>query len=231
MTIVDPRPATTVLPDPSRRRRAAHAVRPAERTRHTDPSLPTPPSDEEKYAYLQPQWRTLVAVQTAVSVITSTVLTVFFLQHPVLTPFVLVTTLNLVYVLVSFATGMRRRRVGLADHVLRVASWRPVRYPSVDVFLPSAGEPLDVLENTFRHVAALSWPGRLTVLVLDDSARPEVGLLAMQNVFEYRTRPDRGRLKKAGNLLFGYERSSGELIAIFDADFCPRPDFLHELVP
>jgi hypothetical protein len=31
-------------------------------------------------------------------------------------------------------------------------------------------------------------------------------------------------MKKAGNLRHGHERSDGEFIAIFDADFCPRRD-------
>jgi cellulose synthase (UDP-forming) len=38
-------------------------------------------------------------------------------------------------------------------------------------------------------------------------------------------------MKKAGNLKYGFEHSDGDLIVIFDADFCPRPDFLDELVP
>ena len=49
--------------------------------------------------------------------------------------------------------------------------------------------------------------------------------------FVYRVRPDRGRLKKAGNLRYGYGISDGDLIAIFDADFVPRRDYLRELVP
>jgi cellulose synthase (UDP-forming) len=81
------------------------------------------------------------------------------------------------------------------------------------------------------HVATLKWGGPVTVLVLDDSARHDVELLALQYGFRYHSRPDRGRMKKAGNLLYGYQHSSGDLIAIFDADFCPRPDFLLELVP
>lgn len=190
-----------------------------------------PPNDSEKYAYLQPQRRSLVVVQTIVSVTVSTVLTWFFLQHAALRPFVLVTVLNIVYALVSAASGLRRRRVTLATHVVRVGTWNPTRYPSVDVFLPSCGEPLDVLANTFRHVSVLQWPGPLRVLVLDDSARPDVELLALQYGFDYHTRPDRGRMKKAGNLLYGYEHSRGDLITVFDADFCPRRDFLQELVP
>ena len=38
-------------------------------------------------------------------------------------------------------------------------------------------------------------------------------------------------LKKAGNLRYAFARTSGEAIAILDADFCPRADFLKETVP
>jgi peptidoglycan/LPS O-acetylase OafA/YrhL/glycosyltransferase involved in cell wall biosynthesis len=114
---------------------------------------------------------------------------------------------------------------------MRVMRYAPARHPTVDVFLPTAGEPLEVLENTYHHVAALDWPAQLIVWVLDDAGRPEVEELATSHGFAYRSRPDRGRLKKAGNLRYGYEQSTGDLIAIFDADFVPRPDFLSELVP
>ncbi len=38
-------------------------------------------------------------------------------------------------------------------------------------------------------------------------------------------------MKKAGNLKYAYERTRGEFIVIFDADFAPHPDFLLELLP
>ena len=38
-------------------------------------------------------------------------------------------------------------------------------------------------------------------------------------------------MKKAGNLKYGFEHSDGDLIVIFDADFCPRHDFITELAP
>ena len=44
---------------------------------------------------------------------------------------------------------------------------------TVDVFLPSCGEPLAVLDNTFRYVSTMTWRGLKTVYVLDDSAREE----------------------------------------------------------
>ena len=44
-------------------------------------------------------------------------------------------------------------------------------------------------------------------------------------------RPDRPALKKAGNLRHAFSQTSGDLIVIFDADFCPRQDFLKETIP
>jgi cellulose synthase/poly-beta-1,6-N-acetylglucosamine synthase-like glycosyltransferase len=110
-------------------------------------------------------------------------------------------------------------------------SYDPGYWPSIDVFLPTAGEPLDVLDNTYRHVSRLDWPGEVRVWVLDDGARPEVAELAASRGFEYRVRENRGYLKKAGNLKFGYDQSGNDFIAIFDADFVPRPDYLRNLMP
>ena len=45
------------------------------------------------------------------------------------------------------------------------------------------------------------------------------------------SRPDRGRFKKAGNLQYGFQRTTGEYILILDADFAARSDLLAELLP
>jgi len=44
-------------------------------------------------------------------------------------------------------------------------------------------------------------------------------------------RDNRPEMRKAGNLRHAFSRTSGEAYAILDADFCPRPDFLREMVP
>lgn len=44
-------------------------------------------------------------------------------------------------------------------------------------------------------------------------------------------RDNRPELKKAGNLRYAFARTGGDVIAIFDADFCPREDFLNETTP
>ena len=66
---------------------------------------------------------------------------------------------------ISLRTSTLRRRVTPLDHQFLVDTYAPARYPSVDVFLPSAGEDIELLENTYRHVARLRWPGALTVNV------------------------------------------------------------------
>ncbi|WP_283133837.1 glycosyltransferase family 2 protein [Rhizohabitans arisaemae] len=133
--------------------------------------------------------------------------------------------------LLSLVDGNRPRRVTRASHEMLLAAWRPERLPDVDVFLPTCGEPLEVLENAYRHVARLSWSAPLTVWVLDDADSDHVRELADRHGFRYVVRPDRGHLKKAGNLNHALTLARGEVVAILDADFCPRPDFLAHLVP
>eukprot|EP00903_Cladosiphon_okamuranus_P008684 g8320.t2 len=102
--------------------------------------------------------------------------------------------------------------------------------PTVDVFLPVCNEPIVLLANTWNHVLALDYP-HVAVHVLDDGGSDEVKVLAAKYGFEYIRRDNRPELKKAGNLRYAFARTSGEVITIFDADFCPRPDFLRETLP
>lgn len=44
-------------------------------------------------------------------------------------------------------------------------------------------------------------------------------------------RTNRPELRKAGNIRHAFAHSSGEAVVIFDADFCPRPEFLRETIP
>jgi cellulose synthase (UDP-forming) len=80
------------------------------------------------------------------------------------------------------------------------------------------------------HMTSLAWPGELRVYVLDDSGRPAVCDLAEKYGLYYIARPG-SEYKKAGNLRYAADRTNGEVIVIFDADFVPRHDFLLELVP
>jgi cellulose synthase/poly-beta-1,6-N-acetylglucosamine synthase-like glycosyltransferase len=114
----------------------------------------------------------------------------------------------------------------------------PDRWPSVTVQLPIYNERL-VVDRLVDSVAALDYPdGLLEIQVLDDSTDETRGRAAAA-VARHRARGvdivrlDRDRREgyKAGALAAGLARARGEIIAVFDADFVPDPDFLHRLVP
>jgi cellulose synthase (UDP-forming) len=131
---------------------------------------------------------------------------------------------------VNFWLRVGRPRLTLAEHQAKVAAYTE-QGETVDVFLPSCGEPLAVLDNTLSYVSQLRWRGLKTVYVLDDSARKSVRDLADQYGFRYVARPNRGELKKAGNLLHALDISDGDFIVVIDADFAVRPEFLYETMP
>jgi cellulose synthase (UDP-forming) len=194
-------------------------------------SLPQPPSDAELYTYFGRQQRWFVVLRVLAVGFVCVSLARFAAQRIPLLPFLVVLQVVVAVAAISLYTSTRKRRTRPEDHRALLAGWRPRAYPSVDVLLPSAGEPLELLASRYEHVAALQYPGALRVYVLDDSGRPEVAWLAGLSGFRYLSRPNRGELKKAGNLRYGYERSGGDLIVVFDADFAPRRDFLAHLLP
>ncbi len=114
----------------------------------------------------------------------------------------------------------------------------PGRHPRVTVQLPVYNEAL-VIDRLIQATSGLEWPrDRLQIQVLDDST-DETTSIARESVERLRARgfqielvrrPDRGGYK-AGALSEGLKRATGELIAIFDADFVPPPDWLRRTVP
>ncbi|MER8186822.1 glycosyltransferase family 2 protein [Kitasatospora sp. NPDC094015] len=193
--------------------------------------LPAPPTDRELYWYFGPQRRWVPICSSLAFVCSALTMVSFALRTIALWPFQAVLALNLVALALSCVNGLRGRRFTRRSHELLLSAWQPARTPDVDLYLPTCGEPLPVLANAYRAVAGLEWAGGLTVWVLDDADRPEVAELARRHGYRYVVRPDRGHLKKAGNLNHALGLSDGEFIAILDADFAPRPDFLHHLVP
>jgi cellulose synthase (UDP-forming) len=141
--------------------------------------------------------------------------------------------LTIIYFLDSFIVNLLSKDFDIKGHGRMVDKWRYIIKDDVDIFLPTAGEPINVLQNTWEGIKALKqkYRGKITVYCLDDADREEVKHLASQYGFRYEVRENRGWFKKAGNLRHGYNISNGKFIAIFDADFRPRSDFLDELLP
>jgi len=114
----------------------------------------------------------------------------------------------------------------------------PAEWPTVTVQLPIYNE-MYVAGRLIDQVALLDYPrDRLHVQVLDDST-DETREIVAERVAHWRAdgltivhvrRPDRTGYK-AGALRHGAELSTSQFLAIFDADFLPRPDFLRAAVP
>src|SRR5438270_2230445 len=109
--------------------------------------------------------------------------------------------------------------------------------PHITMQLPLFNE-MYVVERLVKAVTEIDYPrDRLEIQVLDDStdetvsiARATVEIYAAQGFdIHYIHREDRTGFK-AGALENGMKTAKGDLIAIFDADFVPKPDFLRKLV-
>lgn len=110
--------------------------------------------------------------------------------------------------------------------------------PFVTVQLPMYNE-MYVAERIIDYVAAQEYPkDRFEIHVLDDSTDETVGIVAAKVAalkaegfnIEHIHRVNRQGYK-AGALQEAMPQANGEFIAIFDADFTPRPDFLRTTMP
>jgi cellulose synthase (UDP-forming) len=143
------------------------------------------------------------------------------------------TVLYFAYQALSLPVNFAGRSFELTEHEARVKGWHPRAYPSVDIFLPICGEPIEVLVNTWAGVFDLieAYPGHAHVFVLDDGPSDDAAEVAPTFGFTYVRRPNLREHKKAGNLNYAFHRTTGDHVVIFDADFRPRPDFLAETLP
>ncbi|QLL29408.1 glycosyltransferase [Thermosynechococcus sichuanensis E542] len=100
--------------------------------------------------------------------------------------------------------------------------------PWVDVILPTYNEDVEILRRSVIGCQAMDYPHK-RIYLLDDTRRPAVRALAAELGCEYRDRPD-NRHAKAGNINHALPTLTGELIAVFDADFVPSRNFLTRTV-
>ena len=95
--------------------------------------------------------------------------------------------------------------------------------PTVDVFLTSCGEDLELVERALRAVVAMR--GEHRSWLLDDGNDPCLARLADRLGAGYLTRQG-SKDAKAGNINAALPRTDGDVIAIFDIDHVPEPEFL-----
>ncbi len=133
----------------------------------------------------------------------------------------------------KYAPFSHHTEVGLLDEEEESLAW-----PFVTVQLPIYNE-MYVVERLIDSVAAFDYPrNRFEIHILDDSTDETVQIVR-RKVEEYRAkgmrieqvRREKRQGFKAGALRDGMQYAHGEFIAIFDADFLPRPDFLKRTIP
>jgi cellulose synthase/poly-beta-1,6-N-acetylglucosamine synthase-like glycosyltransferase len=134
--------------------------------------------------------------------------------------------------------AVRAARVPVAAGGVALAPPEEEEWPFVTIQLPIYNE-LYVIERLMEAVADFDYPtDRFEIHVLDDSTDETVDVVAAK-VAELRARGidvrqirrEKRQGFKAGALRDGMEFARGEFIAIFDADFLPRPDFLRKTIP
>ena len=103
-------------------------------------------------------------------------------------------------------------------------------WPTVDIYVPSYNESLDVVRDTVLAAQCIDYPKeKLKIYLLDDGKRDEFAVFAADAGVGYITRND-NRHAKAGNLNHALTLTKGELICIFDCDHVATRAFLQATV-
>jgi len=151
----------------------------------------------------------------------------------------LIGTVGVIAVLLAEAHEWAEAR-WVTDHrrILRPGRRAPGRLPKVSVHVPAYAEPPDMLIETLDALAQLDYPD-FEVLVIDNNTRDE----ALWRPVEAHCRRLGARFRffhvdplagfKAGALNFALEHTAAdaEVVAVIDADYIVRPDWLRDLVP
>jgi cellulose synthase/poly-beta-1,6-N-acetylglucosamine synthase-like glycosyltransferase len=145
-------------------------------------------------------------------------------------------TLSLLYIFLFSMSQLHLTYIYLNKKKKNQPESTAEKWRSVTVQLPVYNEKY-VVARLLEAVSKLDYPkDKLEIQILDDStdettdiirnsmvsfSGPSISLIHRNNRDGY----------KAGALLNGFRSARGELIAIFDADFIPQPDFLKKTVP
>ena len=96
-----------------------------------------------------------------------------------------------------------------------------------DILITTWNEPVEMLRNTLLAAKQVRHVGK--IWLLDDGARSEMRELSAELGVKYIGRVDRSHAK-AGNLNNALLHSDAELLAVFDCDHAPSPDFLEKTI-
>ncbi|SCC12171.1 cellulose synthase (UDP-forming) [Kosakonia oryzendophytica] len=104
------------------------------------------------------------------------------------------------------------------------------QWPTVDIYIPTYNEPLDVVRDTVLAAQCIDYPrNKMQIYLLDDGKRREFAVFAADVGVGYITRNDNAHAK-AGNLNHAMKLTNGELICVFDCDHVATRIFLQATV-
>jgi cellulose synthase (UDP-forming) len=137
-----------------------------------------------------------------------------------------IATLLLAY----FQTLKLRHRQSISMAQVPIAQW-----PSVDVYIPTYNEDLDIVRKTMLAAMAIDYPeGKKEVYVLDDGRKLPQRREALRHLCEelgcYLVTRNNNDHAKAGNINHALVRTPGELVLILDCDHIPCCSILKETV-
>lgn len=129
------------------------------------------------------------------------------------------------YAWVIMALGLLQTSWPL-DRMVIEPEGEPEDWPTVDVFIPTYNESLEIVKHTVFAAMDMDYPAdRFRVFILDDGRRPEFRDFAKEAGCGYMTRSDNLHAK-AGNLNAAMKKTDADLIAVFDCDHVPTRAFL-----
>lgn len=112
------------------------------------------------------------------------------------------------------------------ERKVREISGPPEAWPTVDIYIPTYNESLELVQDTVFAAMDQDYPpDRFKVYILDDGRRPDFEEFARKVGCGYITR-DNNKHAKAGNLNNAMPQTTGELLCIFDADHVATRAFL-----
>ena len=111
----------------------------------------------------------------------------------------------------------------------------PEDFPKVSILIPAHNEEV-VIEDTIKSMIQLNYPkDKLEVIVINDNSSDSTGSIIDRYAEQYpfikavHTKPPNAGKGKSGALNQGLKHSSGEIIAVYDADNTPEPDAIRYL--
>lgn len=189
----------------------------------------SPPNDREKYLYANTNKWLIYFPSVVSALILLSGLFLFSMSHWTVYWYGAYAAVLCVYLGLSFGVGLFSAPFDLFSYNCSRRS--RVKKMTVDIFLPSCGEPLPTIKNTIlgaiRMVEVYGYQNA-KIYVLDDAYSDELKAFSEQHNLTYIRRENREH-KKAGNIRNAFRLSNGELIYILDADFVPREDALDEM--